>query len=326
MPSFVEAVLEHDPSFLLDFRRGLSRFGTDLSGNAVTGEVVGSAPPVTGGGVVPSDGVFGSSTTFVSDSGNTMSGSCAYRIPVATTSVGGPLRPTAATLIIACSRPSYQRYGGIFSCTQAGGWNIEVGTATDYVNAQFRINGAYVKASCPWSTLAADSNLLIATCDGQYVRLYVNGEMVAESDAGSLGTIQYSTSSVTHICLGAEPAADAAVSSFLGLSIQYASLIPSALTVDQCQQIAAAFTATCKISGTVVQDDGSAGRVARIRAWYGSAIEQVMGGAGADVVVSSPSGAYEAIVPSGDYEVVLVGGDGFQPVAHGPITPIPTLA
>jgi len=324
--SFVELALSHSPSFLLDFRSGLGRMGLDLSGNGVGGQIVGggtpSALPTT---IVPSDGDYGSGTLFGSNAGGNFGSSCAWMVPVNTTATGGPLRPTGAlTMLLCCDKPTYSRQAGLFSCTQSGGWNIELTAGSPVkLSAFVRQNGAYSTVSVDASVLQATNNLIIATCDGRYTKLHVNGVTVGVYDAGAIYPIQYAATTV-HIVIGAESTGTSA-QDFPELPVQYAGLYTTGLSDSDCADLYTAFSAQKRLAGTVVHSDGSAGKAARIRPWYDHAatLDACGGHVTRDVTPNNITGEWEMVVPDGQYEVVLVGDSGYQPVTHGPVSPVP---
>jgi hypothetical protein len=74
---------------------------------------------------------------------------------------------------------------------------------------QVYVNGGYVLASVPNSTIPTGKHELCGTYDGRYVRFYVDGLLVATKDAGASYSITYNTS--TYLCIGANPSTNGAI-------------------------------------------------------------------------------------------------------------------
>ena len=76
-----------------------------------------------------------------------------------------------------------------FSNTQTGGYGARINHDTDEIYFLARLNGTYCTAACTYSeqNLGTASHFA-GTCDGRYVKLYINGELVASADAGAYYT------------------------------------------------------------------------------------------------------------------------------------------
>jgi len=107
-----------------------------------------------------------------------------------------------------------------FSNTQVGGYGARINHDTDEIYFLARLNGTYCTAACTYSeqNLGTASHFA-GTCDGRYVKLYINGELVASADAGAYYTIGYSYN--LPILIGAEPDASGAPTDSYGYSKGY---------------------------------------------------------------------------------------------------------
>lgn len=323
---FAAQVLAHSPSFLLFFDK--NGVVTNLAGGSVRHEFIGSATPITvTAPITPSAGDFGGGLKLVSTSANTVAASSAYRVRYEGVNSNAALRPkNKITIILVCNKPDFRRYGGFMSCTQSGGWNIEYSSTNQTLSAVVRAGTGYTRAEVPAGfELEAKSNLLIATYDGRYVKLYNNGVLVSTADSGGANLIEYNATRTVHITIGAEADYDEGYSDFLGLGVEYAGMIPDvALTELQIQALYAGFSASYKMSGKLTQSDGSAGKSVRVRSWYNDSLTQAeTRGKTLDITPSAIDGAWEVSVPNGNYEVVMTGSTGYAPIVHGPISPKP---
>jgi len=84
--------------------------------------------------------------------------------------------------------------------TQTGGYNIGC-DGTDF-SATARLNGVYRTVSFPKSGIGEGYHHFALTCDGRYVKLYMDGRLMGTNDAGAVYPIQYNT--VNSTLLGAE--------------------------------------------------------------------------------------------------------------------------
>lgn len=88
----------------------------------------------------------------------------------------------------------------------------------------------------------------------------------------------------------------------------------AALSSDQIKLHARLAQALLKIAGTAKLDSGSAASAVAVRNWST--------GAGVDRVIPASDGSFESFVADGQYDVTVYGPDGYQPITHGPITPV----
>ncbi len=84
--------------------------------------------------------------------------------------------------------------------TEQGGYNLKISGGN--ISAIVRLNEAYSYTSYSLTNLTNNWHHFAATCDGQYVKLYVDGQLVDTEDAGSVYSIEYDSNNST--LLGAE--------------------------------------------------------------------------------------------------------------------------
>ena len=318
--SFITSVLQYNPSLFLDFNRSYDGSVVNLGYSTASHEFVGSATPVDiSSPITPSRGIYGGGIHFIANAGNTIAGSCAYRVNVVS---GQALRPTSAvTVFIACNAPDYNRYGGFISCTQSGGWTIEMRSDAS-IRLAIYINGAYLSVFMPPEfTLPEENNLLMATYDGRYARLYHNGILMGETDAGANYNIGYAAT-VYNMTIGCEVGTGTNISDFLGLPVEFAGVIPNnALSPEQIESLYLEFATQKVLSGNLTQSNLSPGKYVRIRSWYESeATKTNTRNKGIDLIPDE-TGDWSVVVPDGEYEIVLIGDEGYAPQVHGPVVP-----
>jgi len=80
----------------------------------------------------------------------------------------------------------------ILSCTQNGGYSLRIDQGgTDRIVGSVRLNGQYYSPAYSVSGMASGWHHFALTCDGRYVRLYVDGELRDSRDAGATYPIDY---------------------------------------------------------------------------------------------------------------------------------------
>ncbi|HAQ62413.1 TPA: hypothetical protein DCR49_10530, partial [Candidatus Delongbacteria bacterium] len=84
--------------------------------------------------------------------------------------------------------------------TQTGGYNI--GCDGTELTATARLNGTYRTVSFPKSEISEGNHHFALTCDGRYVKLYMDGDLKGINDAGAVYPIEYNA--VNSTLLGAE--------------------------------------------------------------------------------------------------------------------------
>lgn len=319
--SFSSNILSYSPSILLSFNKD-GRVD-NLVPSDIVHEFLGAPPLPVLDVITPSSGDFGGGLLFDSDPINSISGSSAYRIRY-TAAHKAQLRPEKKiTVILCCNKPKYQRYAGLISCTQSGGWNVEINTPDIPLTAIVRANNGYLKAEAPPSFVFDDnSNLIVMTYDGQVLTLYNNGEIVAQADGGLVADIQYSNS-IVHITIGAEPGTSESYNGFPGLGVEYAAIVPNlAITSTQVQTLYDDFSTSYQISGRLIEEDGTAGKVVRVSSWYSdTATKKETNDKTINITPSVADGSWVAKVPDGTYQVVMIGAANSAPIVHGPIKP-----
>lgn len=318
--AFITNILQYAPTFLLNFNRKLTGRVENLGVVDVSHEYVGGATTSNlEEPIIPSRGVFGGGTRFTSTNTNSESSSSAYRIIGRT---GQSYRPTSAiTLIVACDAPAYRRYGGFISNTQSGGWSLEVSILDgNPISFAVYVNGGYIRATAPVNTYVNQkSNLLIATYDGRYAKIYLNGILIAENDTGSQSQIGY-PGSIINIAIGCEVGTGTSVSDFIGLPVEIAAMIPNlALSLEQIESLYSDFSIEKSLSGNLSQDNLEPGKCVRIRSWYDAVNAHNETLAATVDLVPDMNGDWSAVVPDIQYEVVLIGDNGFAPNVHGPV-------
>lgn len=115
----------------------------------------------------------------------------------------------------------------IISCTEGGGWNLE--QSGEYL--QFAIYDSGVgykvaKSNISFANLASGWHTFVATFDGEYARLYIDGIGVGKSEKFSSGKIGYHASN--SILVGAEAGSSSSpVGSYFKGKISYVSIFNS---------------------------------------------------------------------------------------------------
>ena len=121
----------------------------------------------------------------------------------------------------------YKNSMRIISCTEGGGWNLEQGG--EYL--QFAIYDSGVgykvaKSNISFANLASGWHTFVATFDGEYARLYIDGIGVGKSAKFSSGKIGYHASN--SILVGAEAGSSSSpVGSYFKGKISYVSIFNS---------------------------------------------------------------------------------------------------
>ncbi|MCK5147570.1 hypothetical protein KAR48_12505 [bacterium] len=114
------------------------------------------------------------------------------------------LKPTSALTVqlwaYSANWPNFQ-YERLISNTQLGGYNIGAGT-TGNLACSVYLNGNYVTATVDQSGLVTGWHHFALTCDGRFVKLYVDGVLENTGDAGATYSITYDSDNCTF--LGAE--------------------------------------------------------------------------------------------------------------------------
>ncbi len=115
----------------------------------------------------------------------------------------------------------------IISCTEGGGWNLEPGG--EYLQFAIYDSGVGYKAAksnISFANLGSGWHTFMATFDGNYARLYIDGRLVGTSAKFSSGKIGYNASN--SILVGAEVgSSNTAVGSYFNGKISYVSIINS---------------------------------------------------------------------------------------------------
>lgn len=319
---FISNILSYSPSVFLVFNKnGVVK---NLANTSIKHEAVGGIKPQpVSKTITPSAGGFGGGLFFDVDNGRTKEGSCAYRIryEAATKDLIQPKQ--AITVLMTCTKPKKVMAGSLVSCTEFGGWNIEM-LSDGRLIAYVRIDGQYRTAttSSPVN-MDADFNMLVLTYDGKITALYNHGQVIAISSASSNAEISYNTAPV-NLMISAEVDNLDGYSSMMGLAVEHMALIPNvALSAEIISDIYDEAVSVRGFSGTLLHDDGTAGSVVRVRSWSGdAATKKETDGATLDVAVDAETGFWSVDAPQGNYELVMVGKEGYEPIAHGPMQPL----
>lgn len=305
MMSFIDTVLAKNPACFIDLA---STGAFDLSPNMRHGVLEGAPPTVAGG--IPSDGVFGRSRVF---NGTNQLVRLKHSAGISPTS--------AITVLVALGAPTTPGYKSIISCTQSGGWNIEV-TGASYSRFIVYRGGSYSEVLIPLDRYLPDTNLLICTYDGRRMNAYINGEAMTVNDLGTTSLIGYGSSIDTLIA--AEPGAGSVPTAggYSSGPYQYAGIFPTALTAEDAGEIYEAFISESTLSGVAVLDTGAPASAVKMRPWHdrGALFTSEAMQKGADIPVN-PDGAWVCAAPPGAYELMFYGPSGYQPIAHGPVSP-----
>lgn len=115
----------------------------------------------------------------------------------------------------------------IISCTEGGGWNLEQGG--EYLHFAIYDSGVgykVAKSNISFANLASGWHTFVATFDGEYARLYIDGIGVGKSAKFSSGKIGYHASN--SILVGAEAGSSSSpVGSYFKGKISYVSIFNS---------------------------------------------------------------------------------------------------
>lgn len=124
------------------------------------------------------------------------------------------------------------KYVDVFSNQQAGGFGLEY-NASGNLMFYCNVGGTYAKPSA--AVAEGEWVHLVGTFDGSTVKLYVNGELVAEE--ARAGTLQAPPYSAQFLCVGADSGVQQ-LTAFFGGKVASAKLYSEVLTADE---IAAAY-------------------------------------------------------------------------------------
>lgn len=89
-----------------------------------------------------------------------------------------------------------------FSKTQSGSYALTSDSVAGNITAFFYIAGAYRSVNYPKSSLTGNWQYFTVSCDGRYIKLYVNAGLVGTYDYGSNPGITHSNA---QLVIGAEP-------------------------------------------------------------------------------------------------------------------------
>ncbi len=88
----------------------------------------------------------------------------------------------------------------LISNTSGGGYNIQI--ESDTLSGSVYLNGEYRRTEVALSSISEGWHHFAITCDGRYIKLYVDGELQATDDAGAGYSLVYDSDNCT--LLGAE--------------------------------------------------------------------------------------------------------------------------
>lgn len=129
----------------------------------------------------------------------------------------------------------------IISCTENGGWNLEPsGNYIQFVVYDSGVGYKAAKSKIAFADLGSGWHTFLATFDGNYARLYIDGRLVGTSDKFSSGKIGYNTTN--SILVGAEVgSSNTAVGSYFNGRISYVSIINSVANTDASTTLCPAY-------------------------------------------------------------------------------------
>lgn len=98
---------------------------------------------------------------------------------------------------------SYTSGARLLSKTQNGGYQIAFNEGmivpTGYVSALVHVGGTYMAVSSSLSTLSNGWHHFFFTCDGRYLKLYIDGSLIQTTDRGSTAALTYNVNNALQI-------------------------------------------------------------------------------------------------------------------------------
>lgn len=307
---FESALMADSPGYLLRCTDDSFRLITFLSESPI--EWRGLNPGI-GPSLVPSDGVFGSPSLRYF--GNSSPGYLRQVLPPA-------LNYPQMTLVAVISKirnppgsaGASKAITAVISRIEVGGWGLDIrsyglgfilNNGTGYFNAAFDPN------------LLGDSNLIHATYDGRYIKIYLNGDLKSTYDCGvTIRSINYGNAASLPMIVGSELKSNGLGDSsenFGDFDLSYIGLYGAAVSQAQIDVHVTAWSSNKLLAGTALLDDGSAAAAVELFDWQGHKRARV---------VPAYDGGWQACVPPGSYLVTASGGAGYRPVSHGPVVAV----
>lgn len=308
MPTpFEQSIINHGPSLFLR----LTDYGpVQLVSTPVA--VTMQKSPAVGVALVPSDGIFGDPSLRFQGGAEGSNGNY-IRI-----SKNPAIMPTAAltiSVVLGAARnpPTSSKAVTVCGCTEQGGYSLAIATSGQF-SFYVYVGGSYLVPSFDRNIQSSTGNIVHATFDGRYARIYLDGILKNTVDKGSISTIGYNPTNDFLIAaeIGANNVVDA-LTPYLDADFSHMAIFGLALSQAQITEQAAAFLQAKELSGTAVLDDGSAAASVVISEWSGKRKGSVVPGVG---------GAWQAAAPAGDYLVTALGPAGYRPISHGPVTAV----
>ena len=149
-------------------------------------------------------------------------------------------RPTSEITLTAIAKMDWSSstQTRILSCTEAGGYNISVGEGsfipTGNTGMLLRLSSSgYTAVYISNTTIPDGYNAISSTFDGRYLKLYLNGTLVATTDSGETQSIYYAYNNSLFIGAEASSGATPAGSGYWNGEITGVKVFSTALTAAQ---------------------------------------------------------------------------------------------
>lgn len=153
-------------------------------------------------------------------------------------------RPTSEITLTAIAKMDWSSstQTRILSCTEAGGYNISVGEGsfipTGNTGMLLRLSSSgYTAVYISNTTIPDGYNAISSTFDGRYLKLYLNGTLVATTDSGETQSIYYAYNNSLFVGAEASSGATPAGSGYWNGEISNVRIFNTALTAAQVSDL-----------------------------------------------------------------------------------------
>ena len=202
-------------------------------------------------------------------------------------------RPTSEITLTAIAKMDWSSstQTRILSCTEAGGYNISVGEGsfipTGNTGMLLRLSSSgYTAVYISNTTIPDGYNAISSTFDGRYLKLYLNGTLVATTDSGETQSIYYAYNNSLFVGAEASSGATPAGSGYWNGEISNAKIFNTALTAAQ---VADLYNNPEKVVPTGVDNTA-------LKLWL-----PMMEGAGTTAINGAPDALGSELITNGDF-------------------------